>query len=161
MSIKLGAKFNQFNKLGTTKRRKQTSKGSESLDFVREFAPSCKASDAEATDQCFVPIAHSGEVLSGVRSTFLLCGNYGLAWYVRRVRFLVRVNRIEKDTTSVVSFPILVRMTRLDSRANCALGLPRSRTSTGSPLYTDSPSSPTTHTTQKYPRKIGGIFACE
>ena len=55
MSIKLGAKFNQFNKLGTTKRRKQTSKGSESLDFVREFAPSCKASDAEATEQCFEP----------------------------------------------------------------------------------------------------------
>ena len=29
-----------------------------------------------------------------------------------------------------------------DSRANCALGLPRSRTSTGSPLCTDSPSNP-------------------
>ena len=33
----------------------------------------------------------------------------------------------------------------LDSRANCALGLPRSRTSTGSPLCTVSPSSPPTH----------------
>ena len=36
----------------------------------------------------------------------------------------------------------LVEAAGLDSRANGALGLPRSRTSTGSPLCTVSPSSP-------------------
>ena len=36
----------------------------------------------------------------------------------------------------------MVEAAGLDSRANCALGLPRSRTSTGSPLCTVSPSNP-------------------
>ena len=36
----------------------------------------------------------------------------------------------------------LVEMMGFDSRANYALGLPRSQTSTGSLLYTDSPSNP-------------------
>ena len=39
---------------------------------------------------------------------------------------------------------LLVQVTGFDSRANCALGLPRSRTSTGSSLCTDSPSNPIT-----------------
>ena len=43
---------------------------------------------------------------------------------------------------------IVVRVTGLDSRANCALGLPRSRTSPGSPLCADSPSSPVNFTKQ-------------
>ena len=42
-----------------------------------------------------------------------------------------------------------VQATGFDSRANCALGLPRSRTSTGSSLCTDSPSNPTILVKQK------------
>ena len=40
------------------------------------------------------------------------------------------------------TFWSVVEMMGFDSRANCALGLPRSQTSTGSLLYTDSPSNP-------------------
>ena len=42
----------------------------------------------------------------------------------------------------------------LDSRANCALGLPRSRTSTGSSLCAVSPSSPPTHSKRKRNRML-------
>ena len=52
------------------------------------------------------------------------------------------------STTTRAVLILLVRMTGLDSRANCALGLPRSRTSTGSPLCTDSPSNPAIYTKQ-------------
>ena len=51
----------------------------------------------------------------------------------------------------------LVEAAGLDSRANCALGLPRSRTSTGSPLYTVSPSSPL-HNKAKEDIPQGHIF---
>ena len=61
--------------------------------LVREFAPSCEASDAEATEQCFVPIAHSNGLLNGVGHRFLLCRDYSYSGYMRRVRFLVRVTK--------------------------------------------------------------------
>ena len=38
--------------------------------LVREFAPPYKASDAEAAEQCYEPVAHGGGVRSGVRFTF-------------------------------------------------------------------------------------------
>ena len=51
----------------------------------------------------------------------------------------------EKIKPKLKNFGFLAGAEGLDSRANCALGLPRSRTSTGSPLCTVSPSSPPTH----------------
>ena len=47
-----------------------------------------------------------------------------------------------RQTTRVRLGLFLAQREGFDSRANCALGLPQSRTSTGSPLCTVSPSNP-------------------
>ena len=52
----------------------------------------------------------------------------------------------------------LVEAAGLDSRANYALGLPRSRTSTGSPLCTVSPSTHRRPYHAKTPRQKSGCF---
>ena len=60
----------------------------------------------------------------------------------------VRQPSVKRKRNRPLTRPIPVSLAGaegLDSRANCALGLPRSRTSTGSPLCTVSPSSPPTH----------------
>ena len=55
--------------------------------LVREFAPPYKASDAEAAEQCFDPIAHGSEVQSESGYTFLLRWMFSWCGYVRWVRF--------------------------------------------------------------------------
>ena len=55
-----------------------------------------------------------------------------------------------------VRFLELVEMMGFDSRANCALGLPRSQTSTGSLLCTDSPSNPLLFITNSLPYSLLG-----
>ena len=54
------------------------------------------------------------------------------------------------------TFVPLVEMMGFDSRANCALGLPRSQTSTGSLLCTDSPSNPLLFITNSLPHSLLG-----
>ena len=73
--------------------------------------------------------------LSGTRSNLL---SYEPMWLVRSD--LCHLN-------SFSNFRCLVEMMGFDSRANCALGLPRSQTSTGSFLCTDSPSNPLIYVT--------------
>ena len=55
-----------------------------------------------------------------------------------------------------VRFLELVEMMGFDSRANYALGLPRSQTSTGSLLCTDSPSNPLLFITNSLPYSLLG-----
>ena len=54
------------------------------------------------------------------------------------------------------TFWSVVEMMGFDSRANYALGLPRSQTSTGSLLYTDSPSNPLLFITNSLPLFVIG-----
>ena len=53
-----------------------------------------------------------------------------------------RIRKRNHQTFYCSNDSLVVEATGLDSRANCALGLPRSWTSTGSPLCAVSPSSP-------------------
>ena len=57
---------------------------------------------------------------------------------------------------NILELSFLVEMMGFDSRANCALGLPRSQTSTGSLLYTDSPSNPLLFITNSLPYSLFG-----
>ena len=60
-----------------------------------------------------------------------------------------RTDLTEKRRLQKQSSFFLAGAEGLDSRANCALGLPRSRTSTGSSLCAVSPSSPPAHSKRK------------
>ena len=70
--------------------------------------------------------------------------NYGKHVVAPNSPFLCKKYKKQPKTSQkwLVFGCFLVEAAGLDSRANCALGLPRSRTSTGSPLCTVSPSSP-------------------